>query len=288
MVPRRWGAAATLALLALGCARRGPAEPTGLPGEQAADGPGELTLVYRPPAGTRVACPALVETLVSAMGPDRPVQQTLGGERVDLEEVTAVEGATRSVRLTYGATLWTTSYPLPAPDVRDLPPTTLAGRFDESGKLLDGTTDGSVAQAMAAWVRQFDATPGWPARPLRRGESLPRPLRGPGPPGTGSTVEAAAPLTLVGYARLGGRLCAKFRSDVNGHLVYAPPLARAGETARSVLRGTSWLYFDVESGLRLGAIHTLHYALPLPGAKPGPVPEFRATFRSGPCRLESL
>ena len=286
-MPRRWVAAATLALLALGCARRGPAEPAGLPGEQAAEGPAEVTLAYRPPAGARVACPALVETLVSAVGPERPLQQTLGGERVDLEEVTAVDGAARAVRLTFGETKWTTSYPLPAPEVRDLPPTTLAGRFDEAGKLLDGTLDGSVTQSMAAWVRQFDVTPGWPARPIRRGETLPRPLRGPGPPGTGSTVEAAAPLTLVGYARLGDRLCAKFRGDVRGHLVFTPSGAQAGETARSVLRGTSWLYFDLETGLRLGAVHTLRYALPLPGAKPGPVPEFRATFRSGPCRYEA-
>ncbi|MBN1774577.1 MAG: hypothetical protein JXB32_25175 [Deltaproteobacteria bacterium] len=284
---RRWVAAATLALAALGCARRGPPEPTGLPGEQAADGPVELTLAYRPPAGARVACPALVETLVSAVGPDRPLQQTLGGDRVDLEEVTGVEGATRAVRLTFGETKWNTSFPLPAPQVRDLPPTTLVGRFDEAGKLLDGTPDGSVTQSMAGWVRQFDAVPGWPARPLRRGETLPRPLRGPGPPGTGSTVEAAAPLTLTGYARVAGRLCARFRSDVRGHLVYVPPEAREAETARSVLRGTSWLYFDVETGMRLGSLHTLHYALPLPGAKPGPVPEFRATFRSGPCRYEA-
>jgi len=282
-MPFRATALTTLALLACDCARRGPPEPKGLPGEEPADGPDELTLSYRPPAGARTTCPAVMETLVASTGPDRPLEQTLGGERVDLEEVTGVDGTVRAVKLTFGETLWTTSFPLPAPGVRDLPPTVLTGRIAASGKLLDGTSDGSVTQTMAAWVRQFDATPGWPDRPIRRGETLPRPLRGPGPPGTGATLQAAAPLTLVGYARIGGRLCAKFRGDIDGHLLYAAPGGRPGETARSVFRGTSWLYFDVETGLRLGALHRLHYALPLPGPKPGPVPEFRTTFRSGPC-----
>lgn len=282
-MPSRRVFAAVLLLPALACARRGPPEPKGLPGEEPADGPAEVTLAYRPPFGARATCPATMETLVSSVGPDRPMQQTLGGERLDVEEVTGVEQPARAVKLVFGETLWTTSYPMPAPGVRDLPPTTLTGRIDASGRLLDGTSDGSVTQTMAAWVRQFDATPGWPDRPIRRGETLPRPLRGPGPPGTGSTLEAAAPLTLVGYARIGGRPCAKFRGDVAGHLLYASPGGKPGETARSTIRGTSWLYFDLETGMRLGSLHTLHYALPLPGPKPGPVPEFRATFRSGPC-----
>jgi len=56
-----------------------------------------------------------------------------------------------------------------------------------------------------------------------------------------------------------------------------------------VLRGTGWLYFDVETGMLLGSLHQLHYGLPLPGGggKPTPLPEFRATLRSGPCTYEA-
>jgi hypothetical protein len=123
---------------------------------------------------------------------------------------------------------------------------------------------------------------------LRRGASIPRPLRGPGPPGTGSTLEAAAPLRLVGFVDLGGRVCAKFRSDLSGSLLFTPPGAESGsEPARSTIRGTGWLYFDVDTGVLLGSIHGFRYALPLPGtAAPGPAPDFRVLLREGPCRLE--
>jgi len=288
---RRPSPAGTLVLLVLavsaGCARRGPPELTGLPGEVAVDGPREVTLRYQPAAGTRVVCPAYVETVVSATGPDRPVQQTLGGEREDVEFIEAEDGSKRTVVRRYGETRWTTSYPLPAPETRDLPPTESRVTIGPSGRVETGTVDSSISVAMAAWIRQFDGVPGWPETPLRRGDAVPRPLRGPGPPGTGSTLEAAAPLTLVGFAQLNGRRCAKFRSDVSGFLLFAPPGTKGGgEPAKSLLRGSGWLYFDLETGLLLGSTHALHYALPLPGTRqPGAVPEFRATFRDGPCTL---
>jgi hypothetical protein len=290
--PARRSALALLAvaLAAAGCARRGPPELTGLAGEVAVDGPQGVVLRYRPPAGTRVVCPAYVETVVSATGPDRPVQQTLGGEREDVEFVEAEDGAKRTVLRRYGETRWTTSYPLPAPETRDLPPTESRVTIGPTGIVETGTVDASISVAMAAWIRQFDSVPGWPEAPLRRGDSVPRALRGPGPPGTGSTLEAAAPLTLVGFAELGGRTCAKFRSDVSGFLLFAPPGVKApAEPVRSALRGTGWLYFELETGMLLGSTHALHYAVSLPGnTQPGAVPEFRTTFRDGPCTMTAV
>jgi hypothetical protein len=240
-------------LAALACARRGPPPPTGLAGETEASGIAEATLRYRPPLGARTVCPAYLETLIQAVGADRPVQQTLGGERQDVEYVEAASG-----------TKWTTSYPLPAPETRDLPPTESLLNIDERGKVVSGTADKSITAGMAAWVRLFDVVPGWPDGALRPGDVVPRPVLGPGPPGTQSTVRAAAPLTLVGFVRLGERTCAKLRSDVSG-----------------------WLYVDVETGMLLGSLHQLHYGLPLPaGGKTTPLPEFRVTFRSGPCSYE--
>jgi hypothetical protein len=98
-------------------------------------------------------------------------------------------------------------------------------------------------------------------------------------------LETAAPLTFVGYADLGGRLCAKFRSDVSGHLLFVAPGSPAGTAPiRSVLRGAGWLYFDVETGMQLGAVHVLRYGLALPSREAGgPVPEFGTTLREGPC-----
>jgi hypothetical protein len=277
--------AATACLFASACARLGPPESTGLPGEVPAEGPAELTLRFRPPAGSRTVCPAYLETVLSGRGVGGPVRQTLGGDRDDVELVEALDGTKRTVRRTFGGTRWMESMPLPAPDLHDLPATESRWTIDESGKIESGTADQAVSAGMAAWVRLFDAVPGWPAGPLRPGDVLPRPLRGPGPPGSAATLETAAPLTFVGYARIGGRLCAKFRSDVSGHLWLVAPGAPAGTAPiRSVLRGTGWLYFDVETGMQLGALHALHYGLPLPSPEAGgPVPEFLTTFREGPC-----
>ncbi|MBI5502129.1 MAG: hypothetical protein HY907_17935 [Deltaproteobacteria bacterium] len=274
-----------LLLCVLSCGRRGPAELTGVPGEKSVDGPAEVTLRYRPPAGARVVCPAYYETTVSAVGIDRPIQQTLGGEREDVEYVEAVDGDRRTVRRRFGETRWTTAVPLPAPETRDLPPTESTLTIDAAGRVEGGTADQSVSLAMAAWAKQFDVVPGWPETPLRRGDSLPRPLRGPGPPGTGATLEAAAPLKLVDFIEVGGRRCAKFRSDVSGWLLFRPPGEPEGAApARSTFRATGWLAFDLETGLLLGAAHALHYALPLPGSnRQQAVPEFRITLRSGPC-----
>jgi hypothetical protein len=278
-----------LALAALACGRRGPPEVTGLPGETAASGVKEAVLRFRPPSGARTSCPAYLETVIQAIGQDRPLQQTLGGERRDVEYVEAASGTQRMVRRTFGETKWTTSYPMPAPETRDLPPTESLLNIDERGRVESGTADKAVTAGMAAWVRLFDVVPGWPDGALRPGDVVPRPLLGPGPPGTQATVQAAAPLTLVGFVRLGERTCAKFRSDVSGTLSFPPPgpAAAIGEPARSVLRGTGWMYFDVETGMLMGSTHQLHYGLPLPGgAKGAPIPEFRANFRSGPCTYE--
>jgi hypothetical protein len=278
-----------LLVVALGCARRGPPPPTGLAGETEASGIAEATLRFRPPPGARTVCPAYLETLIQAVGADRPVQQTLGGERQDVEYVEAASGTQRMVRRTFGGTKWTTSYPLPAPETRDLPPTESLLNIDERGKVVSGTADKSITAGLAAWVRLFDVLPGWPDGALRPGDVVPRPVLGPGPPGTQSTVRAAAPLTLVGFVRLGGRTCAKLRSDVSGWLSFPPPnTSSAGPPAQSVLRGTGWLYIDVETGMLLGSLHQLHYGLPLPaGGKTTPLPEFRVTFRSGPCTYEA-
>jgi hypothetical protein len=281
--------AAGACILMAGCTRLGPQEPTGLPGEMPAEGPAELTLRFRPPAGSRTVCPAHVETVVSGRGTGGPVRQTLGGDRDDIELVEAVDGAKRTVRRTFGGTRWMESMPLPAPDLHDLPPTESRWTVDESGRIEGGTADQAVSAGIAAWIRLFDAVPGWPAEPLRPGDVLPRPLRGPGPPGSAATLETAAPLTFIGYARIGGRLCAKFRSDVAGQLWFVAPGSPAGtDPIRSVLRGTGWLYFDVETGMQLGALHLLHYGLPLPSPEAGgPAPEFFTTFREGPCTFAS-
>jgi len=275
----------TAALLgSLSCSRRGPAEPTGVPGEKSVDGPAEITLRYKPPAGARVVCPAYYETTVSAVGIDRPIQQTLGGEREDVDYVEGVDGDKRTVRRRFGETRWTTALPLPAPETRDLPPTESMLTIDAAGRVEGGTADQSVSLAMAAWAGQFDVVPGWPESPLHLGDSVPRPLRGPGPPGTGATLEAAAPLKLVGFAEINGRTCAKFRSDVSGWLLFRPPGDPEAPPARSTFRATGWLAFDLETGMLLGAAHSLHYALPLPGTnRQQAIPEFRITLRSGPC-----
>jgi hypothetical protein len=259
-----------------------------VPGEKAVGGPAEVTLRYAPPAGSRLVCPATYETTVSAVGIDRPIRQTLGGEREDVDFVEAIEGGKWTVRRRFGETKWTTAYPLPAPETRDLPPAESVVTIDETGRVESGTADPSIALAMAVWVRQLDMIPGWPQTPLRPGDSVPRPLLGPGPPGTSSTLEAAAPLKLVGFAEVAGRTCAKFRSDVSGWLRFQPPDDPQGEVpARSALHGTGWLCFDIETGALLGAAHALHYALPLPGpTRPAAIPEFDVRMSSGPCTYE--
>jgi hypothetical protein len=248
-----------------------------------------VALRFRPPAGARIVCPASYETIVSAVGFDRPLRQTLGGEREDVEFVEAVDGGKRTVRRRFGELRWTTAMPLPAPETRDLPPSESVAVVDETGRVESATSDESIALAMALWVRSFDVSPGWPRTPLRRGDSLPRPLRGPGPPGTASTLEAAAPLELVGFATVDGRTCAKFRSDMSGWLYFRTTEdPQAGEPVRSAFRGVGWLCFDLETGALLGSAHTLDYALPLPGpSRPAAIPEFHVRMSSGPCRVET-
>jgi hypothetical protein len=251
------------------------------------DGPSSALLRFAPPVGTRVACPAVYRQTAWVRDPFRPTYWTLGGERLDAEEVIAIDGGRRAVRRSYGGMAWTIADPRFVPGATELPPVERTGVVDEAGKVVDGAIDPSPAAVLGDFLWQFRSTAGFPEEALAPGATFRRDIRWFGPPGTATLLVGTLEGRLDGFAAISGRTCARLEVRISGDLLPAAKVA-AGEEAIPALAasGTGRTCIDLETGMALGAVHDLRYSMSPAGTPAGSSIELVASFRQGPCTIE--